>query len=343
MTLQQQKRRNNRRRLFYLKRAAALGAVILLTGVLVLLLLSCTADKATEPAPQKAQAGQTRAVNTAKPISRGEAHAAQSVPTVQSVPDGWKQIDLPESALAEGTLVLVNNQIAFDASIPDTVSVYDQKDGSYLVKDIYLSVTQETMDALNEWMDAFAAETGIRDVNIVAGWRSFQDQTGLYENAVSNRGQAYADAYIALPGHSEHHTGLAVDLDTYDVDSGASGGFDGRGDYAWAVEHAWEFGFIQRYPESKSDITGINFESWHFRYVGLPHAYVMTSEKLCLEEYIDYLRGYPFSGEHLFVTCFDNNYEIYFCSKDQVVVPSSGDYRVSGNNVDGFIVVIELP
>ena len=151
----------------------------------------------------------------------------------------------------------------------------------------------------------------------------------------------HADAYIALPGHSEHHTGLAVDLDTYNTEDGTSGGFDGDGEYAWAVEHAWEYGFIQRYPPSKSDVTGIDYESWHFRYVGLPHSWVMASENLCLEEYTDYLRRFPFSGEHLSVTCLGASYEIYFCPVGQVAVPASGSYTVSGNNVDGFIVTVK--
>ncbi|MBR4655710.1 MAG: M15 family metallopeptidase [Oscillospiraceae bacterium] len=235
---------------------------------------------------------------------------------------------------------MVNQENNFDASIPKTVSVYEHKSRSYLVKDIYLSVTPETIKALNDWMEAFAAEAGITDVNIVSGWRSFADQSAIYDNAVASKGQAHADAYIALPGHSEHHTGLAVDLDTYNVENGTSGGFDGDGEYAWAVQHAWEYGFIQRYPPSKSGITGIDYESWHFRYVGLPHSYVMASENLCLEEYIDYLRNFAFSGEHLLVSCLGASYELYFCPEDQVVVPVSGSYTVSGNNVDGYVIVI---
>ncbi len=84
----------------------------------------------------------------------------------------------------------------------------------------------------------------------------------------------------------------------------------------------------------------LSYESWHFRYVGLPHACVMAENDLCLEEYIDYLRGFPFSGEHLQVTCLGRSYEIYYCPRDQVYVPVNGTYTISGNNVDGFIVTI---
>ena len=263
--------------------------------------------------------------------------------SMSELPAGWSWQQMTEKDLSRGTLVLVNRDHAYDPELPQTVSVFDKKTQSYFVKDKILSLREDAADALNQWMDAFAAESGKTDVNIVAGWRSYEDQVYLYQNAVDSKGQAHADAYLALPGCSEHHTGLAVDLDTYNIEDGTSGGFDGEGAYAWAVEHAWEYGFIQRYPPEKSDITGIDYESWHFRYVGLPHAYIMQAENLCLEEYIDYLRNYSFSGEHLTVSCLGASYELYYCPKDQVAVPASDSYTISGNNVDGYIVTVPKP
>ena len=263
-----------------------------------------------------------------------------SVPAAE-LPEGWEYRIMEAAALQEGTLVLVNADYGYDAELPRTVSVYDNKTGNYLVKDIYLSLDPTAMTQLNAWMDAFAAESGKRDVNIVAGWRSYDDQTAIYRNAVETKGQAHADAYIALPGHSEHHTGLALDLDTYDLSSGTSGGFDGDGAYTWAVDHAWEFGFIQRYPPAKSDITGIDYESWHFRYVGLPHSYIMSTKNLCLEEYIELLRQHPDTAEHLTCTCQGKTYELYYSPGPAVPVPTDRTYTVSGNNVDGYVITIE--
>lgn len=335
MSPQQQTRRGVRRRKRHTAQILLTGAVLLLAVFFAARLVSQGKQKAAEAAQPTASGAASAEPGTFSPASEPASTAAQEPQEDRT--------EMPESALDEGTLVLVNEQYAYDPSLPRTVSVYENKTGSYLVKDIYLSVTPETMDALNAWMDAFAAETGITDVNIVAGWRSFADQKALYDNAVANKGQAYADAYLALPGHSEHHTGLAVDLDTYDLETGLSWGFDGAGDYAWAVEHAWEYGFVQRYPPSKRAITGIDYESWHFRYVGLPHSNIMSTNNLCLEEYIEYLRKFPFSGNHLFVSCLGVNYELYFCPKDQVVVPTAGSFTISGNNVDGFIVVLQKP
>ncbi|MBO4419953.1 MAG: M15 family metallopeptidase [Oscillospiraceae bacterium] len=332
--------RRKRRQKELRRRRAVLGALVLCLALIPVLLFSCCDfQKAEAQAP--AGAGQPSAQPRQKTASP-EPVKAETVAS-KDLPEGWKILSVSEEDLAEGSLVLVNRDYGYDPGLPQTVSVYDCKNHSYLVKDTYLSIREEAVEALNDWMDAFAAETGRTDVNIVAGWRSFEDQTQLYQNAVETKGQAHADAYLALPGHSEHHTGLAIDLDTYDVDTGASGGFDGDGDYAWAVDHAWEFGYIQRYPSGKSHITGIDFESWHFRYVGLPHAFLMRSEDLCMEEYIDYLRAHPFAGEHLQVSCFGTDYELYFCPKNQVIVPTAGNYTISGNNVDGFIITIQRP
>lgn len=320
-----QMRKAARRRAVRRQRILLCSLLLLFVCISVFLLTQCAAAGKTE---------QPTVLETLPPT------AAQTDAPLPALPAGWEWRQTTEAELSRGTLILVNAAQDFDPSLPEVVSVYGNKTDSYLVKSSSLSVQSVVLDALNDWMDAFAAESGKTDVNIIAGWRSLADQTELYDNAVATKGQAHADAYIALPGHSEHHTGLAVDLDTYDVVQGTAGGFDGDGDYAWAVEHAWEYGFIQRYPPAKSAVTGINYESWHFRYVGLPHAWVMQSENLCLEEYLEYLRQYTFFGEHLVVTCLGVRYEIYFCPKDRLVVPTAGSYTLSGNNMDGFIVTI---
>lgn len=334
MTEQQAKHRQWKRKRLLLRRMAMglTGIALVLVSVLLASCFRFGAQKAESPKPSIPE--------TAEVHKESQTHES---PPDQGLPAGWEWLQISDAEMSQGTLILVNRDHAFDPNLPQTVSVYEHKSGCYLVKDIYLSVREDVVAALNEWMEAFAAESGKKDVNIVAGWRSYDDQVRLYQNAVDTKGQAHADAYLALPGHSEHHTGLAIDLDTYDLSTGTSGGFDGDGAYVWAVDHAWEYGFIQRYPPQKSDVTGIKYESWHFRYVGLPHAYVMKTENYCLEEYIDYLRNYPVSEEHLYVTCLGKNYEICFCPIGQLAVPTTGSYIISGNNVDGFIVTVEIP
>ena len=258
----------------------------------------------------------------------------------ETLPAGdWTKLELLPEELSEGDLVLVNVEHGIDDSITP-VTVFDQKTDSYYVKDATLSVDKRIMQPLNEWMDAFEKATGLNNVNVVAGYRTKEYQRKLYDNAVATKGTSHAEAYIQVPGYSEHHTGLAIDFDTYFPATGASGGFDGTGQYAWIEEHAWQYGFIRRYPENKAQITGISYEPWHFRYVGVPHAYEMQQEKLCLEEYIDLVREHPFTGDHLYVDCAGSHYEIYFCTQNAVFVPTGSLYTVSGNNVDGYIVTV---
>ena len=90
---------------------------------------------------------------------------------------------------------------------------------------------------------------------------------------------------VALPGTSEHATGLAVDI----ISTEYAALDDRQGDteeQKWLMEHCWEYGFILRYPESKSHITGIQFEPWHYRYVGVAAAQEIMAKGLCLEEYL---------------------------------------------------------
>lgn len=127
---------------------------------------------------------------------------------------------------------------------------------------------------------------------LASGYRSVEEQQTLYDNAVEDnlalgmsRKEAKAEASrtIADPGHSEHHTGLAVDFNTVSEE------FRETPEYTWLQEHAHEYGFIQRYSADKEEITGIAEEVWHYRYVGVEHATRMKELNMCLEEYCEYL------------------------------------------------------
>jgi hypothetical protein len=99
---------------------------------------------------------------------------------------------------------------------------------------------------------------------------------------------------------------------------------------------------VLRYPESAVESTGVEYTPSHFRYVGVPHSNIMQDKNLCLEDYVEFLKGYDFYGEHLFVTLGNIEYEIYYVQADgdvtQVPVPKDRYYSISGNNIDGFIV-----
>ena len=93
------------------------------------------------------------------------------------------------------------------------------------------------------------------------------------------------------------------------------------------------------YPADKESVTGISYESWHYRYVGRPHARVMADRGLCLEEYLDLLRQYS-KDAPLSVTDDGRAYQVYFCPENDPLVPAGNAYTLSGNNVDGFLVTL---
>ena len=306
------------------------GYLLLLLALIAVVLVVCITLAGDPETPDESSAAP-------QPSQSAEPSGAE---TQAELPKGnWTPLEMPEGSLSQGDLVLVNANYGFEPSA-SLVSVYSQKSASYYVKDTELSVDSRIMLPLNEWMDAFREATGIDNVNIVAGFRTKDYQKMLYDNAVATKGTTHAENYIALPGHSEHHTGLAIDLDTYYPDTGASGDFDGTGEYAWVEEHAWQFGFTRRYPEYKASITGISYEPWHFRYVGIPHAYAMKQNGQCLEEYLEFLWEHPFTADHFFLQCDGKQYEIYYCPCNAVVVPADRPYTVSGDNVGGYIVTV---
>ena len=123
-----------------------------------------------------------------------------------------------------------------------------------------------------------AAAQGL-NIWLSSGFRSYDYQNQIYNNYVARDGQAAADTYSARPGHSEHQTGLAIDVNQID-DS-----FIGTPEAIWLENHCHEYGFILRYPQGKQDITGYKYESWHIRYVGTDMSYPIHDSGLTLEEY----------------------------------------------------------
>lgn len=132
--------------------------------------------------------------------------------------------------------------------------------------------------ALNKMINA-AKQDGI-NLFIKSGYRSYSTQKTLYNNYVARDGVAAADRYSARPGHSEHQTGLAFDLNSLEQSFGETK--EGK----WLAEHCHEYGFIIRYPKDKEDVTGYMYEPWHVRYLGDDIAKDVYESGKCLEEYL---------------------------------------------------------
>ena len=117
-------------------------------------------------------------------------------------------------------------------------------------------------------------------LKIISGFRSYDYQEKIYNIYVKEFGEEKTNTFSAKPGHSEHQTGLAIDI-CEDSDK-----FIGTKENIWLQQNAHKFGFIIRYPKGKENITGYKYEPWHLRYVGRKHAKIIFTRGLVLEEYL---------------------------------------------------------
>lgn len=292
-------------------------------------------------------------VSSVSPDSSVESQAESSLP------DGWEWKNVSSEALTTGDLILVNPDYAYQEGTEVPVSVLEYKTDSFFVKDRNVALMEKVIDHLNDMMDDFAKKTGVTDVMLISGWRDPDRQETLYQEDLEEKNQTQS-TLVAVPGHSEHHTGLAMDFGLMPSNDGTSRTYDGTGAYAWINENCQDYGFVVRYPEDKMDLTKIEYEPWHFRYVGEPHAKIMTNPELsglpvqdvgvlrsgalCLEEYIQFLKGFPVDGNHLvaygYEICWQEP-EVQENGDLKIAVPSNQPYTISGDNTGGIIVTAE--
>ena len=177
-------------------------------------------------------------------------------------------------------LILVNK----DNPVPDdyTVSLTDLSNGKQVDTRIYPALQKMFDDARDSGIDLFVRE----------GYRTREDQQSIMDSRIqqyedqgysAEEAEALAKEYVAIPGTSEHELGISVDIN---ANSNVS---SDDTVYTWLNENAYKYGFIKRYPENKIDITGINNEPWHYRFVGQKAASEMKELDMCLEEYLDYI------------------------------------------------------
>ena len=178
-----------------------------------------------------------------------------------------------ESTRFHGKILLVNESHRLDANyVPDElVNLYQQRHSFRMASsEIYL--TRQTYEAMERMFHA-AEEADMNGYIVTSGYRSYQRQQEVYAQSEPGKAQQ--------PGASEHQTGLA-----FDVTVETNDGFESTPQYAWLMQHAHEYGFIQRYPANKADITGISYEPWHYRYVGVEVAKRIHDTGMTLEEFI---------------------------------------------------------
>ncbi len=145
-----------------------------------------------------------------------------------------------------------------------------------------------------ELKDMFAAAKAAKnDLIVTSAYRSAADQKKLVAESKAKSGAAYTEKYVNQAGHSEHQLGLAVDLSSFDKDCKANFSRCNlkKETAAWLANNSYKYGFILRYPEGKEDLTGIEAESWHFRYVGKDMAKLVRDSGLTFDEIYKKISG----------------------------------------------------
>ncbi len=181
-----------------------------------------------------------------------------------------------QPAIAQGAsrnVLLVNaaNPLPNGFVADRLVNLYDEK-RSFQLMNSGIRLAWETFEAANRMFEQ-ACQDGVSGFILTSGYRSEEKQRELYENST--------DGTAAIPGASEHQTGLSFDV-TAHYDNGS---FEDTEQFRWLMEHCWSFGFILRYPQGKEHITGIPYEPWHYRYVGAEAALEIRQNGWTLEEY----------------------------------------------------------
>lgn len=274
---------------------------------------------------------------------------------VPGVPDNLKSetVTVLTESFHEGELILVNLEYAYTfPSSTELLSVNKNKNPYYITW-YEFQLEKNTLEVFNRLMNDFYAATGCDRTMMNDAYRSWQDQ----EKVLQNRPQ-----YATQPGHSEHHTGMAIDMQIYDPsygDAKNSWYFYEYEPAAWLVENFDDYGFILRYPESDEEETQVVYEPWHYRYIGVPHAEICNLREDCMEEYIAYLSTLSFIGTRLYFdgeTLTEGTFEeepvtgymIYYVPVEDgittaIPIPEGcTSYKISGDNVGGFVVTVEL-
>lgn len=178
-----------------------------------------------------------------------------------------------EVADSASLTVLVNKHYTLPASYIPELEVLGRGYGSG-------SLRPEAAQAFRSMADGARAD-GV-SLRSVSAYRSYNTQKNTYNRYLRQYRQAVVDNFSARPGHSEHQTGLALDINV----ASSSAHFERTPAFAWLKEHCAEYGFILRYDQGKEDITGYRFEPWHYRYVGVDVAKAVMEQGLCYEEYL---------------------------------------------------------
>lgn len=279
------KRRQRRRRRLLLLAVAAVALIALLLFLIFKGIGAGDKDESSS-AQQSSSAVQSQSQPAQSAGSDSQQTQSGSEPASAPASDSGSGIEVVGSR-DDWRLILANkNSPLPEGYTPELVTLADSS----------LQMQTEAAAAFDEMRQA-ANATGLH-LMACSTYRSVERQTELYDAEVQKwigKGYAEADArekaatVVMIPGCSEHNTGLAVDVGSV-TNQRVEEDFEDEPEFDWLQEHAAEYGFILRYPSDKQAITGVSYEPWHYRYVGVENAKAIKESGLCLEEYLGLLQ-----------------------------------------------------
>lgn len=260
-----------------------LAAAVLMAAVMAISLWGCTRDGGPASSQDTSRTGE----NTTSGTAATSSSAAATTTTTTTAPPTTTKAQYTDGHYiqprgGEWSLILVNDWNAMPEEYESTVTLVDYR-GNH-----------QFDSRMVEQLDAMMRAGSSLGLWPVSAYRPYSLQKKLYNQEVNEwkaagysqeEAEIKAATVVKRPGTSEHNTGLALDL----LGSGYATLTEGFADtqaYAWLQEHCADYGFILRFPKGKEDITGVIYEPWHYRYVGVEHAKEIMSRGLCLEEYL---------------------------------------------------------
>lgn len=300
--------------------ACVLIALIFLLGACVSSCFGGNDDQSSTPGPiivPTPEGSLTDSVSSAQ-------DSTPSVPSDTTL-SSYTEITVQPAQIYSGNLVLVNSSYASHLSEEEldlvAVAYAEGKPDCYTVSYPARTFLNSTaLSSFNKLMESYFASTANKEIMVNDGYL----------------------AKGASKSTAESTTGLSIQLHLNKTDGGFAY-ITNTSPYSWLYEHMEEYGYILRYPEGKEDLTGNTATDTVIRYVGTPHAKYMGAYNLCLEEYLDLLKEKYTYGKGML---HYEGYIIYYVPANltgstTVPVPTTENYSISGNNIDGFIVTVD--
>lgn len=315
---------------------AAFGLAVLLL-ILVAVSKSCSVDlteKKQDPAPPPAPVVNEEKDKTPKEdtLEKGRVTTEYRYEQVRN-----------DSALHTGLLPVYHDDMDYGGERPeDLTSIYsalfDNDTQICAARSTQIYLTQETLEKFTSLIKDLKGQTGADDLMIYDGYVPYTGDT------VGN--EYWGDGYDKTSTCGEHFLGTSIDLLTVASD-GSYPEYTGEGKHKWMADNMANYGFIQRYPEGKEELTGQPATKNHIRYVAYPASKIITNKGWCLEEFIEEVKKYDYKDQLVFTDTHGGQYCIYYVPADKgkttnIPVPIDGDkelkYRISGDGKEGYIV-----